>query len=118
MSELRGTFGASAYGGPGWSGRTRPHRAEIGAIWADCWAGADGGPCVWPAHASGAASPPIPLVDVLPAVVATRIPHSAGDGRFEGTHIRVQPLIVGAKTILTEPAIDLLDLEGCDVCLG
>ncbi len=39
MSELRGTFGASAYGGPGWSGRTRPHRAELGDIWADCGVG-------------------------------------------------------------------------------
>ncbi len=39
MSELRGSFGASAYGGPGWSGRTRPHRAEIGDIWADCGVG-------------------------------------------------------------------------------
>ncbi len=39
MSELRSTFGASAYGGPGWSGRTRPLRAEIGDIWADCGVG-------------------------------------------------------------------------------
>ncbi|MCH8002094.1 MAG: hypothetical protein IIA34_10615, partial [Proteobacteria bacterium] len=39
MSELRGSFGASAYGGPGWSGRTRPHSAEIGEIWADCGVG-------------------------------------------------------------------------------
>ncbi len=39
MSELRSTVGASAYGGPGWSGRTRPHSAEIGDIWADCGVG-------------------------------------------------------------------------------
>jgi len=39
MSELRGSFGASAYGGPGWSGRTRPLSAEIGEIWADCGVG-------------------------------------------------------------------------------
>ncbi|MCH8037170.1 MAG: amidinotransferase [Proteobacteria bacterium] len=44
MSELRGTFGASAYGGPGWSGRTRPHRAEIGDIWADCGVGDEWSP--------------------------------------------------------------------------
>ncbi len=39
MSELRSTFGASAYGGPGWSGRTRPLSAELGEIWADCGVG-------------------------------------------------------------------------------
>lgn len=44
MSELRSTFGASAYGGPGWSGRTRPHSAEIGEIWADCGVGDEWSP--------------------------------------------------------------------------
>ncbi|MCH8997843.1 MAG: amidinotransferase [Proteobacteria bacterium] len=44
MSELRGSFGASAYGGPGWSGRTRPHSAEIGDIWADCGVGDEWSP--------------------------------------------------------------------------
>ncbi len=39
MSELRGSFGASAYGGGGWSGRTRSLSAEIGEIWADCGVG-------------------------------------------------------------------------------
>jgi len=32
--------GAAAYGGPGWSARTAPHRAEIGALWSTC--GIDG----------------------------------------------------------------------------
>jgi arginine deiminase len=30
------TFNASAYGGPGWQGRTPPHRDEIGTLWAGC----------------------------------------------------------------------------------
>lgn len=30
------TFGASAYGGPGWQGRAGAHRDEIGSLWAGC----------------------------------------------------------------------------------
>jgi len=30
------TFGAAAYGGDGWSPRSAPHAAEIGALWAAC----------------------------------------------------------------------------------
>ena len=39
MSRLRSSFGASAYGGPGWSGRTKSLRAELGEIWAACGVG-------------------------------------------------------------------------------
>lgn len=34
MSARRGIFNTSAYGGPGWQGRTRSHREEIGDLWA------------------------------------------------------------------------------------
>jgi N-dimethylarginine dimethylaminohydrolase len=30
------SFGTAAYGGDGWSPRSVPHAAEIGALWADC----------------------------------------------------------------------------------
>lgn len=30
------TFGSAAYGGEGWSQRSKPHDAEIGALWAAC----------------------------------------------------------------------------------
>jgi N-dimethylarginine dimethylaminohydrolase len=43
MSRLRSSFGASAYGGPGWSGRTKSLRAELGEIWADCGVGNEWG---------------------------------------------------------------------------
>ena len=34
MSDRRGIIGSAAYGGAGWSGRTRSHRDEIGDLWA------------------------------------------------------------------------------------
>ncbi|MEQ9331458.1 arginine deiminase family protein [Thalassobaculum sp.] len=34
MDSDGSTFGTSAYGGPGWQGRTRSHREEIGDLWA------------------------------------------------------------------------------------
>lgn len=34
MDDTGSTFGTSAYGGPGWQGRTRRHRDEIGDLWA------------------------------------------------------------------------------------
>ncbi len=36
MTEHKSTFGSSAYGGGGWSERTRAHRDEIGDLWTDC----------------------------------------------------------------------------------
>ena len=36
MSGWRGLFETSAYGGPGWSGRTSTHHQEIGDLWAAC----------------------------------------------------------------------------------
>ncbi len=36
MAEHESTFGASAYGGGGWSDRIRPHRDEIGDLWTGC----------------------------------------------------------------------------------
>ena len=43
MSRTRSTFGASAYGGPGWSGRTKSLRAELGDVWAACGVGNEWG---------------------------------------------------------------------------
>ena len=34
MDTTGNTFDSAAYGGPGWQGRTRSHRAEIGDLWA------------------------------------------------------------------------------------
>lgn len=34
MSDRKGLFNTSAYGGPGWSGRECSHREEIGDLWA------------------------------------------------------------------------------------
>lgn len=36
MSDSSGLSNTSAYGGPGWSGRSDSHRAEIGRLWAEC----------------------------------------------------------------------------------
>lgn len=36
MDSTGNSFDSAAYGGPGWQGRDRPHRAEIGDLWADC----------------------------------------------------------------------------------
>src|SRR3546814_14373570 len=33
-SDTGSTFDSAAYGGPGWRGRTREHREEIGDLWA------------------------------------------------------------------------------------
>ncbi len=33
---LADSFGTAAYGGDGWSPRTRTHEQELGALWADC----------------------------------------------------------------------------------
>ncbi|EDP61670.1 amidinotransferase [alpha proteobacterium BAL199] len=34
MDDTGNTFDSAAYGGPGWQGRTRSHREEIGDLWA------------------------------------------------------------------------------------
>ena len=34
MDKTGNTFNSAAYGGPGWQGRTRTHREEIGDLWA------------------------------------------------------------------------------------
>lgn len=34
MDDTGNTFDSAAYGGPGWQGRTRSHRQEIGDLWA------------------------------------------------------------------------------------
>ena len=36
MKNSNTTFGTSAYGGDGWSGREQTHAEEIGSIWASC----------------------------------------------------------------------------------
>ena len=36
MAEEKSTFGSAAYGGAGWSGRTRGLAEEIGDLWTDC----------------------------------------------------------------------------------
>ena len=33
MDKTGNTFNSAAYGGPGWQGRTRTHREEIGDLW-------------------------------------------------------------------------------------
>jgi N-dimethylarginine dimethylaminohydrolase len=36
MDSTGNSFDSAAYGGPGWQGRDRSHRAEIGDLWAPC----------------------------------------------------------------------------------
>ena len=36
MASEKSTFGSAAYGGEGWSGRTRGLREEIGDLWTAC----------------------------------------------------------------------------------
>jgi len=36
MPSTSSTFGAAAYGGPGWSGRDTTARQEIGSLWRAC----------------------------------------------------------------------------------
>lgn len=36
VTPLPDSFGTAAYGGDGWSGRTRSHKEEIGSLWCGC----------------------------------------------------------------------------------